>query len=672
MWRKSGENGFPLSIVMKYIGQQIQNERITFLQSHHYVKEQGVVKMIRITGPQGPILRAAVQRGQREPKPRDIRFLFHLVGAKRESGGDFVKYLSLPEVVNVILLGITNPWNDNDLEAERVEWKPPAPAKPPTRAKPPAPEKPTAIEETKEDGSSGNDEGGTLKKKKAQKKTEKKTVGQSVKQKKEGKTTLRSAEPVEEVTGDDEIDEDEDVSQGTGEDDVDASDAANEPAGNDVEQVDDDVGHGNGDNDKESDDGSGDDESQKGVAKPVARKLVLDEPRIREKGNNKEEEEVVGTLSERLGALIIAEADTISEKVQALVSVTSDVLRCVINAGKGEVEDDYIRQLEYVKHLGLTTFIVAEVQSQLIMDNISLSMSEKYGMPDYLHDLQFIKEETEDTLKKGMDELDEVAGKIGDRFNELDFESVRVSRQNVIDDTKRGLTADGIMMMQDWPDMDQEITSTPSKPTRAKRIIDGMSIMGHNADGSAQIASWLGGDEPEDMDSSINEKKRDTREGGADMSNYPGGGYPFHVPLAPTQSVPPSASKEDHIASAASLFEDIDQKIDEPQDERRGDFASSFEEVEPTINKSPHAYEARRFESKRGGARGGGSSKGTKMLRRLARTPVDSPISEKPGGRPKRISTIAQPSESQDNTPGSVTRSGRQTKRIKYRGFEDM
>jgi hypothetical protein len=60
----------------------------------------------------------------KRPATRDIRYYYQLAGAAKPNGDTFDEWLTLTEVVNVILFGVLNPWKRGAERYKEVEWVP--------------------------------------------------------------------------------------------------------------------------------------------------------------------------------------------------------------------------------------------------------------------------------------------------------------------------------------------------------------------------------------------------------------------------------------------------------------------------------------------------------------------------------------------------------------------
>jgi hypothetical protein len=121
---------WPIPLLLEYIIIAIESGKIEIGSSYLYRRSHKKGhNLIRFRAPVQALVKDA--NGNSRPKIRDIRVLYYLVGAKVITGRkdskqhkDFKEWLKLPEVVNVILFGMRNPFVAAQEEAQWIEWTP--------------------------------------------------------------------------------------------------------------------------------------------------------------------------------------------------------------------------------------------------------------------------------------------------------------------------------------------------------------------------------------------------------------------------------------------------------------------------------------------------------------------------------------------------------------------
>ena len=374
MWINNSEeheHEWPLSLILKYVMLAIQNRQITVGASHSYNGRNSATRKLEIfNAPEDQEFGIDLRKKER-PQTRDIRLLYQLVGAM--VGGETKKYdawLTLPEVVNVILFGLRNAWIKDLNETEAVDWIP------------------------------------TLRSKKIK----------IMKNGKEKKTKNNAAEPTqgETKTTQEETNTETDVEKGTTET------TATEPKTDETreeEEVDgvkplgrrsatglktvrlDDTrgisGEDEGDDKKrntvgDGTEGSADDKSSSG--EDDEGEIGLDDNKSSSSGEKEAEmkkDEASYNTEEDLLKNLLANAD------KNMVEM--------IARGKGEVDERYLEYLDIMKNLGITTCLLADLQRKMVLNNFTLGMGENPDMESILQDFnEFLLKQNKKTMGQKM------------------------------------------------------------------------------------------------------------------------------------------------------------------------------------------------------------------------------------------------------------------------------
>jgi hypothetical protein len=123
--------------------------------------------------------------------------------------------------------------------------------------------------------------------------------------------------------------------------------------------------------------------------------------------------------------------------VTELIVTTDQTMRKIIEEGKGEVGKDYVNALQYLKHLGITMALVAEMQTVLAENNLTMNLNamqprhipvgditKDVWLPRILRDLHCFQFENETT-----DEAQGEAGAMNERRRNFDH-SIRPLNNN--------------------------------------------------------------------------------------------------------------------------------------------------------------------------------------------------------------------------------------------------
>jgi hypothetical protein len=120
------ESHTPVPLLLEYIILAIMHGKVKVAASHVYNRQNNLVSTTlnnKNIAPEGQES-ATTASGRKRPLTRSIRYYYQLVGAQ-EYNRDLEKWLTLTEVVNVILLGYQNPWRKSNMEAyNKVDWVP--------------------------------------------------------------------------------------------------------------------------------------------------------------------------------------------------------------------------------------------------------------------------------------------------------------------------------------------------------------------------------------------------------------------------------------------------------------------------------------------------------------------------------------------------------------------
>jgi hypothetical protein len=123
MWIKD-KAVWPLCLILKYIMLAIQNGQITMGASHTYTGSKKT-RRLEIFNPPKDKESGKDARRNRRPLSRDIHLLYKLTGAELiDSTKESDQWLKLPEVLNVILFSLRNPWIKNLTEKKVINWRP--------------------------------------------------------------------------------------------------------------------------------------------------------------------------------------------------------------------------------------------------------------------------------------------------------------------------------------------------------------------------------------------------------------------------------------------------------------------------------------------------------------------------------------------------------------------
>jgi hypothetical protein len=399
---------------------------------------EGRKKLVQVANESGLINLEKKKRGRREiqPKLRDIRYLYKLKGATNRSGDSHSSWLTLPEVVNVILLGLANPWDKKMGNIGWVEWEPELAA---IRDDGSAVETEEVVgdEDRDKQGARGGEENVVDKDRVVADKARRpsrsmfeRIVGSRVAKtrkdrtrkenmKTSGKNTsaVAGTEPFEEEAAETILNEEDEAATGT-----EAENVARMPPPRGVDRL---PSWGLDDSDEEE-------ESQR-----VGRQLEFETAPGR--GNLKDDEK----NDENDPSPHVSEDDSSSDDeeldrvVTNLVVTTDQTMRKIIEEGKGEVGKDYVNALQYLKHLGITMALVAEMQTVLAEHNLTMNLSamrprhirvgditKDVWLPRILRDLHCFQFENETT-----DEAQGEAGAMNERQRNFDH-SIRPLNNN--------------------------------------------------------------------------------------------------------------------------------------------------------------------------------------------------------------------------------------------------
>jgi hypothetical protein len=124
-WITNDKKVWPLRLILKYIMLAIQNGQITVGASHTYTGSKKTRRLEIFNPTKEKESKKNANRNKRRPLSRDIRLLYKLTGAELiDSTKESEKWLKLPEVVNVILFSLQNPWIKNLTEKKVIHWSP--------------------------------------------------------------------------------------------------------------------------------------------------------------------------------------------------------------------------------------------------------------------------------------------------------------------------------------------------------------------------------------------------------------------------------------------------------------------------------------------------------------------------------------------------------------------
>ena len=113
-------------LLFHYIIFAIQYGTVKVASSHNYNSQGTLQSTMRDTKQIDPVGQKDIKtpNGIKRPATRDIRYYYQLAGAAKPNGDTFDEWLTLTEVVNVILFGVLNPWKRGAERYEEVEWVP--------------------------------------------------------------------------------------------------------------------------------------------------------------------------------------------------------------------------------------------------------------------------------------------------------------------------------------------------------------------------------------------------------------------------------------------------------------------------------------------------------------------------------------------------------------------
>jgi hypothetical protein len=99
-------------VLFKYIIFAIQHGRVKVASSHNYNSQGTLQSTKRDTKQIAPVGQEDIKSPNRIKRPatRNIWYYYQLVGAAKPNGDKFDEWLTLTEVVNVILFSVVNPW----------------------------------------------------------------------------------------------------------------------------------------------------------------------------------------------------------------------------------------------------------------------------------------------------------------------------------------------------------------------------------------------------------------------------------------------------------------------------------------------------------------------------------------------------------------------------------
>ena len=124
-WIKNDKKVWPLRLILKYIMLAIQNGQITVGASHTYTGSKKTRRLEIFNSTKENESEKNAKKKKRRPLSRDIRLLYKLTDAALiDSTKESEKWLKLPEVVNVILFSLRNPWIKNLTEKKVIHWSP--------------------------------------------------------------------------------------------------------------------------------------------------------------------------------------------------------------------------------------------------------------------------------------------------------------------------------------------------------------------------------------------------------------------------------------------------------------------------------------------------------------------------------------------------------------------
>jgi hypothetical protein len=422
---KNHRQKHPINLLVEYILLCIDHQHIQVTASYLYNMKKNLCTKY---GPQHKTPGVPIPEGGR-PKTRDIRYLYGLVGAKQNETELTDVWMTLPEVANVILYGMRNPFNKQLEEDQWIAWLPNFPPieslgknkrvefwKKPGKKKgtmdDEKPEGGKGGDEKPEEGEEDDEEQDTIVLEDAESVSHEidthakvsKGKGNKNKQTKTRKTVQKQQERKEDKEEDDEEDEEDEEEEEDEDDDdsssyesSDGSDGGNDddhPAGADL---------GKGGTPKNI--SSDDEDDQNNIAKKKRRKGQPKDTQSEEEDEKDEQNSVQFTpktlelfydeedekeKKEEDAKERAKEREHLGEKEQFIASAY-DQLReacneaiAMIRLGRQKIQKDvdgfnYPQILESIRNMGLTIALTAGIQRQLLQDGEAIDF---HGVPD--------------------------------------------------------------------------------------------------------------------------------------------------------------------------------------------------------------------------------------------------------------------------------------------------
>jgi hypothetical protein len=374
-------------LLFHYIIFAIQYGTVKVASSHNY-NSQGTLQItMRDTKQIDPVGQKDIKtpNGIKRPATRDIRYYYQLAGAAKPNGDTFDEWLTLTEVVNVILFSVLNPWKRGAERYEEVEWVPkfekalkvgiwtkpkqekaegkkemgsePAKVQPPAVVRPAA-KGPAAEEKEKQQGQVGRNKPNTSAGE------DKEEDSESEKGESQGQDAVQDADNVQATRS--LFQSREEIELGAGGASLPSLGAgvASLPSQHEVHKDD-------------SSDSDVNEVQKRRKRKPVRGKRDKnDEADESQAGMHTMDEDLVQKPAD-LVPKSAEEQQEIDVKVHEKLVEVSDMVMELINMGQGQVDERYPMILQSIKNMSTTLVVLTGLQQRLMAANASLSIAKQ-------------------------------------------------------------------------------------------------------------------------------------------------------------------------------------------------------------------------------------------------------------------------------------------------------